>query len=82
MADFLLKGNLRTREGTVSPFDVQRFEKVPVRIALALADESRLEVRFRVDRTGPSWQWAGVLETGNFRLAGRAVEVVTPDAIR
>ncbi|MBX7100351.1 MAG: hypothetical protein K1X89_21720 [Myxococcaceae bacterium] len=72
--DLALSGALRTAQGTQSPFDTQHFAAVPLRLSLSTAADGREEVRLRLDRRGPTWQWAGLLDTQDVHLAARALQ--------
>lgn len=72
--DLALSGELRTAQGTQSPFDTQRFPAVPLKVSLGTAADGRAEVRLKLDRHGPTWQWAGLLDTQDVHLAARALQ--------
>lgn len=75
--DFELTGELQTADGT-SPFEPQEFAGVTVSADLTTDSFDDVQLRFRVHRSGVTWQWQGLLQTNDFELDGRALEDSPP----
>jgi hypothetical protein len=72
--NFVLTGWIRGQSGAKSPFESVRLYDVPLELDATLDESVGVVARFRLERLGPTWSWAGLIETRDALLEGRAVE--------